>query len=221
LNKRRFYLIGILIALILATRLTAGIAAALFVFFSVLLDDSDTQRKIRSTATLFAPIGIGMLLLGVYNYARFESCFSTGYSEALIAPQWLMIHRDTAGLFNIINIPRNFYYYFLAPPMNVSSWGLSFFVLGPIYFKIFLGQLYQKKFLPYWISSAVLILLFLSYFTTGFLQFGPRYTLDFLPLIFVLLLFSFKDSKVSKKYHALIFTSSYINLILFLAFSFS
>lgn len=147
------------------------------------------------------------------------------------------------GLFNVKNILTNVYYYFfnipspvlekspgfyrevfktetstifhLVPPyVKVSSPGVSFFVVSPFFLLMFRNRLKSKN-SKYAAATAGFILLFLlMYYWTGWTQIGPRYMIDLLPFLFILLLESFDEKKITSRQKLIITISALFNIFL-------
>ena len=127
----------------------------------------------------------------------------------------------------------NFYYYFLKglepilkrdyllvwPYFRVSPLGLSFFIVAPIFIKIFWVKLKDKIMIYGVITSVIILAVLLAYYNDGSWQFGPRYMLDFLPFLFLLLLSAFKNNKLASRHYWLITFSALTNFLLFLILS--
>jgi len=94
------------------------------------------------------------------------------------------------GTFNLHYLPINFYYQYIHYPfpLNKETWmGGSLFLLSPVFFYAFKGVIreYQNPNILLWmisiLATSIPILLLMG---TGWVQFGPRYTLDFtVPLL--------------------------------------
>ena len=139
------------------------------------------------------------------------------------------------GLFQLRNIPTNFYYYFLktfdpvllserslhgntfilSPPyITLNFPGTSFFVVSPIFFYLFRARLKERPVRLALIPIGVILVVLLAYFWPGGTQTGPRYLLDLLPFAFLVLLFSFKDFNLSRVARTLIIASTFLNFII-------
>lgn len=227
-------MVGILVSFVFATRFTAGFV--IFYFLFEVLGQTLESRKIKFTKifNLIAPVVIAGILFLNYNLIRFDDPFDNGYLKSRIAPEFQEIARQKNGLFSVKNIPTNFYWYFLATPTPVleegtyilkppylkfNLIGLSFFIVSPIFIRIFLGtwETRRQKFL--WITSLTILFINLSYFANGYEQMGPRYMLDILPIWFILLLTSFKDRLLKRLDYLVIILSAVINLSLVLPYS--
>lgn len=148
-----------------------------------------SRHKNNKKLLLYMLIGIAPLffaggLLAAYNWARFNGITDLGLASHQMAPFFLKDY-EKYGYFNIHYIPINFYYQYIYYPFPIRSdlfMGGSLFLLSPV----FIGaiSLFFKKKAD--ISSiffvltifAVSIPIFLL-MGTGWVTFGPRYTLDF------------------------------------------
>lgn len=231
LRKRRYFLIGIYFSFVLATRLTMGLAIIFFV--AEILTDKKCRfkQKRNNLVKFFLPFTVTVVTLLLYNYLRFGDWLDNGYSKVPGVPRGI-------SLFELKNIPINFYYYFIrtlgvsfaanqleviskliprVPFLRVSEPGTSFFVVSPIFLYIFRTNLKNRiarlSLLPIIIVSIVT----LAYYSPGWVQVGPRYMIDVLPFIFLLLIHSFKSLRLSVKAKLLILISSFFNFYLFLS----
>ncbi|MCX6743013.1 MAG: hypothetical protein NT116_02135 [Candidatus Parcubacteria bacterium] len=234
-GKKRFWLIGILSGLILLTRLTASLTIIFFIL-AIIFDNTQLKNKVKNLIFLFIPVIICFLLLCGYNYLRFNNFFESGYTLTNAYQKSTEVH--PYGQFSLKYIPANFYYYFiesfqpfyismppdfyyyqLAPPYILPdpTGSLSFFIISPLFLLIFKADL-KKKIIKYiLITSLIILLILLSYYWNGWPQIGPRYMNDFLPLLFTILLFQFKDIKLKKSYKLIIAFSALLNVYLCLA----
>lgn len=235
LGKRRYWLIGILFALILMSRFTAGIGILFFIAGILINKKYALKDKFRYVIILLIPsIIAGLLLLG-YNHVRFGNIFENGYllsnnATMTSAQRYEMLNY---GLFQLRNIPTNIYYYFiktldpvlvnfkslwgntyvLRPPfVKVSYPGTSFFVVSPIFLYIFRTRIKEKVVKLSIIPSLVILFFLLTYYWPGWRQVGPRYMLDLMPFLYIILLYSFKNFKLSLFAKIIIFVSAILNL---------
>lgn len=243
LTTKRHWLIGILLGLIFMTRFTAGIWVIYFLLDSWLAHTA-TVKKLKETAALLMPIiAAGILLLG-YNQLRFGNIWDNGYKGA---NNWTATAEQRSelinhGLFKPGNIPTNIYYYFIKSPdpvlektseprpltyflrppyLKVNFPGISFFWISPI-FLLLLRSNVKNRFEKLSLLPGVLILLItLSYYTTGWRQVGPRYLLDILPFAYIWLLNTFNKQEVSNRVKLFVLLSAFFNAFLMLAVYFT
>ena len=142
------------------------------------------------------------------------------------------------GLFSIKYLATNFYYYFIktvdpilmdfssglkypyllkAPFIRVGYPGVSFFVTSPIFLYIFKNNFKQKFIRLLLLPIVTITLIYLSFYWPGWVQIGPRYLLDVLPFIFIILLYSFEGRKLNPTQKIIIYISSLFNFYLFLS----
>jgi hypothetical protein len=208
---KRYWWIGILCACVLMTRATS-IPIVLFFALEIWQGRGNHKQKLFQYVQLGAPLLVAIVLLGTYNYLRFQSPFNGGYMMQLLYPS--ATETESLGLFSLIHVPTNLYGLLLRGPMPVlrdtSSWtlkfpfiannvyGMSIFLTSP-YFLYLLRQrwsLYSATSQRLLIASAVSALLVLSYFGDGIVQFGFRYSLDFLPTLFVVFMIVYRKTHV-------------------------
>lgn len=227
-TKRRYFLVGIYLGCLLATRVTAGFASAFFLLGVLLEKRVQVREKAVRLCLISLPIAISVALLLTYNYARFGSIWETGYTDDNISPEYQVTMLKKHGILRLENIPTNLYWNFLALPepvleegtyhltspfFRVNPWGMSFFVMSPIFLLIFKSlnkpTLQQTQL---WLGSFAVLIPLLLWYSTGFWQVGARYILDLFPLWFVLLLTVFKKPVLSLGWRVVILLSSLTNL---------
>jgi len=219
LNKKRYFIIGLLLAGIFATRFTAGFAVVFFLC-AIFFAKDNYRTKAKHAVSLLHPIFLTGVLLLLYNYLRFENVFDNGFMAVFINNLSVQERNELLknGLFGLKNIPSNLYYYFLKTIDPVllsfqSSWGnthmlkqpyftvnypgTSFFVVSPIFLYIFKNPIKTKISQYSLIAVMVILIPLMLYFWPGWRQVGPRYILDLQPFMFLLLLEVFKHQKVS------------------------
>ena len=187
---RAFLLVGLSLTAAMLTRnhlIFAGVWPALYLIHKHRYVDWRTQ--IRFFAAGIAPILIGLGLLGAYNWMRFGNPFDNGISHHLMNRAFVADYRQY-GYFNIHFIPINLFYQYVAYPFplrSTSTMGGSLFLMSPLFFAAFWAM---KKANRNWSTWALLGTIFLVSIPilllmgTGWIQFGPRYTLDFtVPLL--------------------------------------
>jgi len=141
---------------------------------------------------LLPPLVAGSLFLG-YNFARFGNPFDLGISYHLMSPFFLADYQKY-GAFNVHYVPVNFYYQYIHYPIpslfrhnSELFMGGSLFLLSPVFFFAFRGVFRERGNPDAWmltisiLATSIPILLLMG---TGWVQYGPRYTLDFtVPLL--------------------------------------
>ncbi len=149
----------------------------------------DWKRLISYTLVGLLPVVGAIILLGVYNWLRFGSPLDNGLEHHRMADQFARDYQRY-GAFNLHYLPTNLFYQFIKYPFPIryeSLMGGSLLLLSPVFF----AALWAWSSRQHRISSAMLattilivavpILLLMG---TGWVQWGPRYTLDFtVPLL--------------------------------------
>ena len=184
-----FFVSGLLIACAMITRnhlLFTGLWPAWY----LLRKNWDNRPRLYASFALFVlPIFLlGLLFLG-YNFTRFGSPFELGIQYHRMSRMFVEDYQRY-GAFHIQYLPINFFYqyiYYPLPYTSETSMGGSLFLLSPVFFYVFpaIRHLYRR--VDTWVllvsvlATSIPILLLMG---TGWVQFGPRYTLDFtIPLL--------------------------------------
>lgn len=157
-----------------------------------LISQSRTLERrglIRCLMAAGLPVVFAAIGLGLYNAARFGSPLESGLTFQL-NENVVFADFETYGAFNLHYLPTNLFYLYLAYPFPITAatwYGGSLFLLSPVFFAAFWGV---AKGQPRWSIATLGLTIGLSALPslllmgTGWLQFGPRYTLDFIvPLL--------------------------------------
>lgn len=236
-TKRRYLFIGILLSLVFATRFTAGLGIAFFILAIITEQQARWQGKIKDLIFLCLPVFFVLSLLLLYNAVRFDDPFDNGYLHANNA---FLSDSDryeqlNHGLFKISNIPTNLYYYFLKgldavridketiwgstyilqpPYITVSYPGVSFFIVSPIFLYLFKLRMKERIIRLSLVTMAIILCFLLPYYWPGWRQVGPRYLLDLLPFAYLVLMYSFKKSRLPGLAKIIIIASALFDLYL-------
>jgi hypothetical protein len=199
IGAARPVLAGLCAVLGFATR-PPWLVVPLFVFEAVRaagggagLRTPEGRRTLRRLLVDFAgPIAVGGAVLCWYNYARFANPFEFGHR--FLAVQWQeRIFRF--GLFNyhflsrnlaaaLILLPRLMARY---PYIKISQHGMSMLVTSPNLVYTVLPQEKSPLTRPLWFTIAAVAIPDLLYQSSGYIQCGYRYSLDYLAYFMVLL----------------------------------
>jgi len=229
-KKRRWWMLGIISGLILLTRATAS--PIIIFFFLILWLEDESKDKRSKYIQLLLPFGIAIFLVGLYNYLRFGNATNGGFAYQVLFPQ--SAASRALGIFSIQHIPTNLYYMLLGSPnvaqLSSASWtlkfpyigsnnnGLSIFLTSPYLLTLFTNKWSSFKAQERYLLTATLIsiIFVLSYYGIGRNQFGYRYSLDFLPELFVLFMIMYKKKNkvISRGMKILILGSGYFNFYL-------
>lgn len=147
------------------------------------------KRVIRNLAWAALPLAAGLSFYLFYNQVRFGSPMNMGLAH-ILQSDFYRADIERYGIFNLHYIPINFYYQYIFYPFPLgqeSILGGSLFLLSPLFFGAFAAfwKPHKKTFIWALLASILVtnipIILCAS---TGYRQFGPRYTLDFtVPLL--------------------------------------
>ncbi len=197
-GSRRWWLIGILVALAGLTRMTLYFSLVYF-----LAEIFRTKFNYRAVLLLFLPVVISLLILGAYNYKRFRTPWETGYRYNLTLKNYPMNVNAGYGFMSLSHLPANLYSLLLKAPdpvlapgggfvlkfpyLKADGWGMALWFTSPLFLLLFRAkkEAYSRS---AWLSVLVLAVPSLLYYGVGFTQFGYRYALDFLPFLFLALL---------------------------------
>jgi hypothetical protein len=174
---------------------------------------------------LFAgAIGLCVLLYLGYNALRFGNPLETGYTSMLLAG-FLQARFDYHGLFDVRYVPFNLYYLLLAGfnihfappaflrPLGLDPFGTSILVASPFIFSALLARGNKLLLIAAWASIALIIVPQLFYYNNGWVQYNAqRFTLDFWPVLFVLVALGAQHAP-RKLWHATILFAIALNAI--------
>lgn len=211
LNKRRFLLIGLLIGFAVFTRVFLIIT---LVFF--LLEFLQKRISKKEIFLFLIPVIFFTGLYGLYNQRRFHSFFETGINYSISLKTFPLNSNLQYGMFSPVHIPANLYSLFIMPPepllqnntgftlkfpfLKVNPWGLAIWYTSPLFLVLFYKFKNSKYTKSLIITIISLLIPLLMFYSIGFSQYGYRYTLDFLPFLFLLLLFSLRERLTKVEY---------------------
>lgn len=232
LGKKRFWVIGTLMSFALLTRVTAGLNILFFLMDAVVADDRSWREKFGAASALSLPLLVGVAGLGIYNHARFDNWLEQGYSLQYL--EGAAARARSYGVTSLVHVPGNLYYFLLAGPLPVTfdgvsqvlkfpyvkanAWGMSIFVTSPYFLYLFRLKYDERVAKELLLSIAVVASLVFTYYGIGYIQFGYRYSLDFLPFLFFLLIRNYRKQNVelSPCFKKIVLGTSLTNLYLVL-----
>jgi hypothetical protein len=191
------------------------------IFISDLKERDSLDWKIIVAWLCFSGLPILLSIGGMfwYNQARFGSPLDFGY-EYMIVASALAEPLQTYGQFNIHFIWQNLKANWLGLPywheschrLAPNRQGMSIFITTPALLYLYRSWKKEAWVVLGWISTLMIIGVHLLYYNTGALQFGYRFSLDFLVIMICLLAVSFRD-RVPKLVYLLVTYSLVINFI--------
>ena len=229
-KRIHWWVLGIICGILFLTRVTAS-PIIIFFFLYLWLDDASQSKRLKYLQLLL-PIAIAVCLTGLYNYLRFGSALNGGYAYQVLFPA--SAESRALGIFSPVHIPSNLYYLILGSPSAVAktttSWtikfpfiqnnnnGLSIFITSPYLLYLFTNKwsAFKSKDRYLLVSAIVSCIFVLSYYGIGRNQYGARYSLDFLPELFMLFMIMYKkrNAVLSRGMKLLILGSGYFNFYL-------
>lgn len=220
-TRKRLLLLGTLAGFVFLTRASATpiiLIPILDIFFS----SFSFKEKARRILLLISPLVFaGFVALG-YNFIRFHDIFQNGNKYQLLGTGGQLARGY--GVMSLYHIPSNLYTALLQGPVTVlqnpnswtlrlpllknNSYGMSVLLTSPylLFFLITGWKKYTKEVKILLVSALVSAVLVLSYFGIGADQFGYRYSLDFMPTLFVALMILYREvhARITRGMHVLI-----------------
>ena len=180
LGGRRWLFIGFVLGLTSATRLSAGLNIILFAAAALM-----TEPPLRKKASVALAMGFAlpMVLLALYNFARFDSFVETGYGFQLPGPGDF----PSTSLANVL--PHLRLFLFGAPVLSdqfpffiTQLVGMSVFLLSP--WLLYIASLkFDRVTVVALLNCLIVLVAVLAWRSTGQFQLGYRFSLDFLPVV--------------------------------------
>lgn len=207
-KKERGFKDYFLSALFISATLLGRITVFLLIIIPIILwldqNISKINRKkiIQFFLAFVIPILFFLSLLFLYNYLRFHNPFEYGYKYIHEAPSLAAI-RNKNGVMSLKNIPQNLWYMIFETPtlrffpklkLLFGLNGISIFFVTPAFLFALVTIQFRKKFNPYifscWVAVLCIAISLLLYYSTGWEQFGYRYSLDFTVPLLLLVAFA-------------------------------
>lgn len=138
---------------------------------------------VRNLLIAAVPLLVALAIVLVYNQLRFGNPFDNGVAYHQMA-SFFQADFEKYGYFNIHYLPTNLYYQFIFYPFPLTeeiAMGGSLFLMSPVFFAAFAAFWKPDN---KWITLALLLTILITYLPigllmgTGWIQYGPRYTLD-------------------------------------------
>ena len=224
-GKRRWSFVGLCMALVFATRLTAGIGIIFFVL-DILLRAAPPQEKARNLWKLLWPVVLTAAVLGLYNWVRFQSPFDSGYAFQALGSDAENVLRNS-GMFAAHHVANNAWYLLFALPNVVwysgglplffpNPWGLSLFFTSPYLLYFFFWRRVLRSTKIALVTMLVVLFPILLWWSTGYTQYGYRFALDFLPFILFAFLREYKKryETVRPGFAILVIAAALTNMVL-------
>lgn len=199
---------GLFFAFAGLSRLTV-IASGLFFVINYWKDKKNLIMFLTG-AFLFVPIYLG------YNYLRFGNLLETGYTKIYegyinngytysIQRVWFP-ESEHPKYMDPKSIPYHLYTMLIIPPeikdLNIltskpSPFGLGIIYMSPLLLIIFTKLRKGIMELQSWLGAVPIALLTFSHYAQGWVQFGYRFLVDFLPFLMIVMALKFRPSKAN------------------------
>lgn len=183
---------GVCLGLAFLSRPATLLLAPFFVLQAV-HGRTNRDRRTASVLTSFAlAVGAFLALAMVHNAVRFDDPFEFGHRFLQI--RWRP-RIETWGLFDSHYLPRNLTVFFLslpwwlseAPYVRISRHGLALWFTTPNLLWSLWPARWNPTIVALWAAIVPTALCTLLYQNTGWVQFGYRFSLDYLPLLFLVI----------------------------------
>jgi hypothetical protein len=155
------------------------------------LGELGTRRIVRSILLFGVPVAAVLGALMLFNAARFDDPFEFGhrYLKVIQAPRI-----EKWGLFHYHYLPRNLaanltslpWLSVEAPHVKISLHGLAIWFTTPALLWALWPRQVSRGYVALAITTALIALPTLLYQNTGWVQFGQRFSLDYTPLLMLL-----------------------------------
>jgi hypothetical protein len=189
-ERKRLWLIGGLIGLAMATRPPSGLNI-LFFMSAISVGIGTIQQRAVGLLKLLLPFAVIVGLLALYNFARFGTPLESGYTYQLNGfgvpyASWNVPGNTAGPALSFSYIPEHLWIFLFGLP-STSAVGTSVLLISPFLFYLFSMRwdLINKLIA---LNSALVLLTVLAFRSTGFEQVGYRFSLDFLPFVFWLMM---------------------------------
>jgi len=148
---------------------------------------------LRSTA----PMAATAVALLAYNWLRFGDLLDFGYAKQNVAGRFTE-SLQTYGLFDSAYIPHNLWTMWIAPPLWDGAKqrlvpdpeGMSVLLTTPAFVYLARARPRNLVMVGAWLSFGLLLIPLVTYYNTGWVQFGYRFSLDFMVPVTMLLAFA-------------------------------
>lgn len=171
-----------------------------------------TKNKIFHAAGFLGVLGLSVIIYLIYNYIRFGNIFDTGYTYLELGG-FMADRANKYGQFSIHHIPFNFVYMFIQGfHINYGDWpswvtsvhewwpvdafGTALTFASPFIFYAIWAKWKKSLLISAWASIIIICTGTLMYYNNGWVQYNTqRFSLDFLPLLMVIIALGIQHGK--------------------------
>lgn len=205
LEARRPLVAGLTIGALFLTRPTTALFGLFFVFEALRVAAGDTppgwmtyvrsiawREALRKLAPFALGASVGLVAALAFNHARFSDPMVFGHEYLQVIWRGRI---EKWGLFNYHYVARNLAIFLAglpwlsreAPHFVVSGHGLALWVTTPHLLTVFFPRERTSQLVTLGIPLLLVVVMNLMYQNSGWVQFGYRFALDYLPAVFLLL----------------------------------
>ena len=193
-NKKDF-LSGLFLTFASLCRLPIFLGIVFYIF--ELRKQKGRLNKFIIGALLCVPI------MFIYNWLRFGGIFHTGYIEvykSYLGTAYSIFHNF--GYLDIRNIPLHFFTFLFMPPLikngliTPSPYGMGILFITPLLLIALIPPFNKGLEKNLFRGSLAIALVDFLHYAQGWVQFGYRFLLDFLPFLLIILAIRFKPKKI-------------------------
>jgi hypothetical protein len=223
LFHKKFFLAGLALGAGFLTR-TPLLMASLLVPILLFQQNGikDFKKSIKPVLLFSFPMAVALISIMVLNWLRFDNVFEFGHNYLQIRWRYRI---EKYGLFSVEYISRNLSVALTLLPristkfpfVQISPHGMALWLTTPLFFTLIRFRGRHKLFIPFMLVLVPIMLMVLSYQNSGFVQFGFRFSLDFMPLLILLL--AFDKWKFGKLYYAFLVWGIAVNIFGAVTFS--
>jgi hypothetical protein len=216
IEARRPVLAGIMLGCAFLTRTPMLFMFPLLLFEAWRMHKHDRRRLLRTVLAFGAPVVVLGLAAAWYNLVRFGEPTEFGHSYLAVRQQAQI---ERYGLFNLHYLGRNLAVAFTLLPdigarppyYSISGHGLAMWVTTPALVLLLWPQEKGPLHLALWVTVACVALPSLLYQNSGWVQFGYRFSLDY--MVFLVLLLVVGGRRFGRVTHGLIALGIAVNLL--------
>ena len=214
-GRSRLWLTGGLIGLAMASRAPAGVNIVFFVL-AILFGAGAVRQRIVGLFQLLLPFAGVAAILAIYNWARFGNPLESGYTYQVNGfdqpyAAWNLPGNHAGPPFSLSYIPEHLRLFLFGLP-TVNAVGTSVLLVSPYLLYVMSVPKWDLTNRLIGVSVGAVLMVVLAFRSSGFEQMGYRFSLDFLPLVFWLLMRS--RVPMSGNFKGLIMISTIIDLCL-------
>ncbi|MGH2403752.1 MAG: hypothetical protein ACRDGN_04730 [bacterium] len=164
------------------------------------------HRAARPLVGLGLASAAGLAVLAAYNYARFGNVLEAGYGMLSLAlPSAITVGQT--GYVGLEYVPRQLHTMLFRAPVLLDAWpflkpdpdGMALVFTSPIIVRVLFGR-DTRRALVWILPIAAVVLPTLIYFSTGWIQFGYRYSLDWWPFALIVLAYALGERPAAVDY---------------------